>query len=1024
MTRNINIFFKSPDFDIFAKKRHREIVSFDPSFKDLKITSCHSYEITGYTDEQIKMLAQELFCDPIIEDYYIDDFPEGIKKASSHAIQIGYKDGVTDNISRSALQGILSLIPQEKNKNSKTEVRNSMIYFFDSISDSNAERLEKIASKLFYNPLIQYEHYHKQYVASIERKELSIRSIEDNTTTKKAIPQNIPPYQIINLSKDDDALLKFSQEKLLFLNLQEMKAIQSHYQNPTVQEKRKSLGLPPEITDVEIEVLAQTWSEHCKHKIFAAKINYVEKDKAGEIIEKEEINSLYKSYIKKTTHIISEKRDDLLSVFSDNAGIVSFDEKDAYCMKVETHNSPSALDPYGGAMTGIVGVNRDIIGTGMGAKPIFNTDVFCFADPFYKGKIPNKLMHPQRIFKGVHRGVEEGGNQSGIPTVNGAIVFDNRFLGKPLVFCGTGGIMPKKIIDPHTNAHRETHLKEILPGDLIVMVGGRIGKDGIHGATFSSAALKEDSPTSAVQIGDPITQKKLLDFILIARDEGYIRTLTDNGAGGLSSSIGEMATLVGGCELHLEKAPLKYEGLQPWEILISEAQERMSLAIDLKHQKSLMELAKIHDVEISFLGTFNASNEFLVYFKGQVVCNLDMTFLHEGVPQLDLNAIWDHSHLKKITPTPQESFYQRFEKMSVSQHQDLLVKMLQRYNIASKEYWVRQYDHEVQGKTVIKPFDGVEHDAPMDAAVVKPKYESEQGLVISNGLAPRYSDIDTYTMSLSVVDEAVRNIVATGGNPDTLVGLDNFCWPDPIQSPATPDGEYKLAQLVRSCKGLHNICLAYNLPLISGKDSMKNDYGEGEEKISVPPTLLFTAIAKINDVKKSMTTPFKSDNSFLFQLGETYPELGGSEFFAEHDQMGEESPKVNYDKNIKLYRVLHQAIQKDMILACHDLSDGGLLIALAESAFGGMVGCEIDLKCLPSHLKTIEKLYSESNGRFIVEIAEGKLKEFKNLFEEHSYYQLGKTNQSQDLTISQDNRLLLKADLRFLKNKWKEALVF
>ena len=326
-----------------------------------------------------------------------------------------------------------------------------------------------------------------------------------------------------------------------------------------------------------------------------------------------------------------QKNDEIFyPFFTDNAGIVSFDEDDAYCVKVETHNSPSALDPYGGAMTGIVGVNRDIIGTGIGAKPIFNTDVFCFADPHYQKSIPQKLMHPKQIFKGVHKGIEEGGNQSGIPTVNGAIVFDNRFLGKPLVFCGTGGIIHPKIV-----LGRESHRKVICDGDLIVMVGGRIGKDGIHGATFSSSTLKDDSPTSAVQIGDPITQKKLLDFILEARDRGYIRTLTDNGAGGLSSSIGEMATLVGGCELHLDKALLKYKGLQPWEILISEAQERMSLAVDSKYRQSLSALAKIHDVEMSYLGHFNRSNDFIVYYNNQIVAYLDMDFLHNGLPQMN-----------------------------------------------------------------------------------------------------------------------------------------------------------------------------------------------------------------------------------------------------------------------------------------------------------------------------------------------------------------------------------------------------
>ena len=367
--------------------------------------------------------------------------------------------------------------------------------------------------------------------------------------------------------------MKISQEKLLALNLEEMQAIQRYYQNPTVIKARKKFGLDENMTDVELECLAQTWSEHCKHKIFNSKIDY------SDGRNKLKIDSLFKKYIKGSTAKIRKakgKKDFCLSVFVDNAGVIKFNNNHNLVFKVETHNSPSALDPYGGALTGIVGVNRDPFGTGIGAKLIFNTDVFCFASPFHKKKLPPRILHPRRIYEGVREGVEHGGNKSGIPTINGSIVFDERYLGKPLVYCGTAGIMPAKLNG------KATHTKEIKPGDVIIMTGGRIGKDGIHGATFSSEELHEGSPVTAVQIGDPITQKKMTDFLLVARNRGLYRALTDNGAGGLSSSVGEMATYSGGCEIDLSLVPLKYAGLQPWEILVSEAQERMSLAIDPK----------------------------------------------------------------------------------------------------------------------------------------------------------------------------------------------------------------------------------------------------------------------------------------------------------------------------------------------------------------------------------------------------------------------------------------------------------
>nr|MDQ3831122.1 AIR synthase-related protein [Candidatus Tectomicrobia bacterium] len=704
-----------------------------------------------------------------------------------------------------------------------------------------------------------------------------IRSIEDwaeGYDTDIGVPKvrgtTQPRVDTIPLDVSDAALMQLSDRRMLALSLEEMRAIRAYYGQPSRRAERRALGLSEWPTDVELEALAQTWSEHCKHKIFNAHITYA--DEQGGV---REIDSLFKTCIVRATERISRRVDWLVSVFHDNAGVIRLNEDWNVSMKVETHNTPSALDPYGGALTGIVGVNRDPFGTGKGCQLLFNTDVLCFAPPDYAKPLPPRLMHPKRVFRGVHRGVRDGANQSGVPDVNGAILFDERFLGKPLVFCGTGGIMPA------TLHGQPAHEKRANPGDLIVMVGGRIGKDGIHGATFSSQELGEDSPVSAVQIGDPITQKKMFDFLLEARDQGLYSAITDNGAGGLSSSVGEMARHSKGCELHLDKAPLKYAGLQPWEILLSEAQERMTLAVPPEHVEALLTLAARRGVESTVLGRFTASGQFHALYNGQSVACLDMDFLHDGVPQMRLRASWRPPTLHEPhVPEPTD-------------YADLLCAMLGRLNVCSKETWVRQYDHEVQGTSVVKPFVGLQNDGPSDAAVLRPLLGSDLGLVVANGICPRYGDIDTYHMVACAIDEAVRNVIAVGGRIGRIAGLDNFCWPDPIPSPTNPDAEYKLAQLVRANQALYEYCLAYDLPCISGKDSMKNDYRVSDTKISIPPTLLFSVLGVIEDVTSVVTMDAKRPGDVVYVLGETRAELGGSEYYALRGHLGSSVPRVD-----------------------------------------------------------------------------------------------------------------------------------
>lgn len=999
----INVFNKKNFPDTRGVNLAQEISAWSHRGIAVSFKTAKSFFLKGPLDlQQADKLGAELFSDPIVEDFFVNDYAA---LSFDAAIEVAYLPGVTDNIAstaREAASGFLGL--------RDLQVAYSKLYFLKGeTSPLPIDKIRELTTGFLMNPLIERH---------------SIISSEDWQAGKRFAEPPAPPafsksklFETVNLQVSDPELSKISSEKILSLTLEEMKAIQAYFAAPKRLKSRQAFGLGALPTDAELEAISQTWSEHCKHKIFAAEVRYRDGKKPVR-----KIHSLFKTYIAATTTALKKKRKDLLSVFTDNAGVVVFDKDHAYALKVETHNSPSALDPYGGAMTGIVGVNRDILGTGLGARPIFNTDVFCFADPRYEGAIPPKLMHPSRIFKGVHRGVKDGGNESGIPTVNGAIVFDDRFLGKPLVFCGTGGLLPRKIFDPNQKASkkkpalRPSHVKNILPGQLIVMVGGRIGKDGIHGATFSSAALTEVSPTSAVQIGDPITQKKMIDFLLEARDLGLFEGITDNGAGGLSSSVGEMAKESGGCRMDLSKAPLKYPGLKPWEILISEAQERMTLSVAPKKIKALEALAAKREVEVSVIGEFTKTGIFHIAYGETTVAYLEMSFLHDGLPKLVLDAEWK----TPVHPKVPESILQ------VKDHDEVLKKILARPNVASKEFWVRQYDHEVQARTVVKPFEGTHRDGPSDAAVIRPVYSSQEGLVVACGLAPRYSDLDARAMTLASVDEAVRNIVATGGDPETLTGLDNFCWPDPVAGPDNPDGAFKMAQLVRSNEALQEICLAYGIPLISGKDSMKNDYGKGTERISVPPTLLFTAAAKIPDVRLSVTTPFKKTGSAVYLIGSTKRELGGSEFLSAFGHVGNEAPTVDFKNNLKQYKAFHKAVRKGLVRSAHDLSDGGLGVAIAEMCFGGMIGVELDLAKVPGakSLSAVEALYSESQGRILAEVAPENQKAFEALFKSLPFAKIGATVPGTHLRITQGKDRVLASSLAELKETWQKTLVF
>ena len=911
--------------------------------------------------EEAENVAREL-ANPVLQ---LGTVGKPTKSNCDWLVAVGFRPGVTDNLGRSAHEAIGDIIGRHLRDD---EFVFSSTEYLITAPQLSRKDVKHIAKDLLANELIE-----------------SIAVYDSNQLQSSSLPLNLPfvpgtkkvEVREYDLEVSDEELLEISRKGILALSLEEMKVIQNYFSNA---KGREEFGLSTKPTDVELEVLAQTWSEHCKHKIFDAIINY--EDENG---NKEKIVSCYNSFIKKSTKEIGEEIDWLVSVFHDNAGVIKFNDNYDIAYKVETHNSPSALDPYGGAMTGIVGVNRDPMGTGRGADLMINVWGYCLGSPFTSEKqMPDGLLHPRRLRDGIHKGVIDGGNQSGIPYGLGWEYFEERYLGKPLVYCGTVGLIPTII------GTTPGHEKDIFPGDLIVMSGGRIGKDGIHGATFSSEELHSDSPLQAVQIGDPITQKKMSDFIQEARDADLYRFITDNGAGGLSSSVGEMAERCGGCRMDLAKAPLKYAGMQPWEILVSEAQERMSFAVPPENIEKFAKLAKDRDVEITVLGEFTDNGKFHILYNDKTVACMDIEFMHKGVPRMQLNAKWiPPIHEEPVQPAP--------EKLK-----DDILNILSSLNICSDEYKARQYDHEVKGLSVIKPFIGKERDVLSDATVTMAEQCKKEGIILSSGILPRYSDIDTYHMMASVIDLAIRRIIAVGGTTDKIAGLDNFCWPDPVQSEKSPDGEYKLAQLVRANKALYEYTKAFKTPCISGKDSMKNDSVIGGKKISIPPTVLFSAISKMDDISKAVTLDAKFAGDDLYVIGTTKPELGGSEFYALRGKIGNNVPKVDAKSALATFNAVSKITENELAHSLHTPAIGGLVAGFAKVAIAGRLGLEIDLEKIPSsgNITAHEQLFSESNSRFIMTASPENSAKITEILSDIPHAIVGKVTDSPNLVFS------------------------
>ncbi len=791
------------------------------------------------------------------------------------------------------------------------------------------------------------------------------------------------------LGLDDTALVKLSKDGQLSLSLDEMKTIQAHFRT-----------LHREPTDIELETIAQTWSEHCSHKTLKGIIDFDGKRYAN----------LLKETVFGATQEIRKRlgADDwCVSVFEDNAGIVKFNDDYHVCFKVETHNHPSAIEPYGGANTGIGGVIRDPMGTGMGAKPIANTDVFCFAPPDTPAEsLPAGVLHPKKVMKGVVAGVRDYGNRMGIPTINGAVCFDPRYLGNPLVYCGTVGLIPA-----------DKAFKATLPGDLIVAVGGRTGRDGIHGATFSSIELTSESETisgGAVQIGNAITEKKVLDVILQARDLNLYNAITDCGAGGFSSAVGEMGEKLGAC-VDLDKAPLKYQGLSYTEIWISEAQERMILAVPPHKWEALHALCAGEDVEATAIGVFEATGKLRLRYQDEPVGELDMHFLHDGRPPVVRQATWSTNPKpigERSEPVGSDPNGSLRSPLGVA---EILLKILSHYNVCSKEWIIRQYDHEVQGGSVIKPLVGITEDGPGDASVITPVLGSWRGLAIGCGINPNLGDLDPYWMAAHAIDEAVRNVVAVGADPKRIAILDNFCWGN-TQRPET------LGSLVRAAEACRDVAIAYMMPFISGKDSLNNEFKADGRQIVIPPTLLISAMGQVRDVRKCVTMDLKEPGNLLFLIGVTLPKLGGSLYNQVTGEAGGSVPTVDLKLAPEIFSRVHEAISVGAVRSCHDLSEGGLAVAIAEMAFAGGVGADVQ-----KHGGTSDSvgLFAESATRFLIEVRSQHADAFRRIFDGMPILEIGKTVKEQRLRIvGTSGEWVVWQTLQQLKDAWQKPLAW
>ncbi|HYG76195.1 MAG TPA: phosphoribosylformylglycinamidine synthase subunit PurL [Planctomycetota bacterium] len=959
-----------------------------------KIRTARLYWLEAEFDRDNAMkLARDLFCDTVVEKVAVNE--PIYDDDNARLVEVVRKPGVMDPVVASIRK---ALGDRKFSAGHIATGRKYLLYYSGAGIDRDSLML--LGRKVLANECIEEIHIDKP---------APVHAVTGQTPF---VLRHVPLA-----GKNEQELADISKQGCLSLTVAEMRAIQKHYAD-----------LQRDPTDVELETIAQTWSEHCRHKTMRGTIDFY--SPAG----KKHYDNLLKETIVRATETIGHRS--CLSVFKDNAGVVAFDEQWALTFKVETHNHPSAIEPYGGAGTGIGGVIRDTMGTGLGAKPIANTDVFCFGMPdIPHERLPAGTLHPKRIMSGVVAGVRDYGNRMGIPTVNGAVHFDQRYVGNPLVYAGSVGLIPREKIA------KKTHT-----GDLIVVLGGRTGRDGIHGATFSSIELSENSEmvsSGAVQIGNAIEEKKVLDLLLKARDAGLYTCVTDCGAGGLSSAVGEMGEELGAV-VELEKVPLKYAGLSYTEIWISEAQERMVVSVPPAKWPEFEKLCNAEDVEGTVIGVFGSDKILRLKFNSNVVGELSMEFLHGGLPSVLREATWTPPDLSTgdqttldVVMTMQEMTGLDLKTIAKARsnpsvmYTPLLRKILAHPTVASKQWIVRQYDHEVQGRTVVKPLTGVKDDGPSDAAVLTPVLGSSRGFAVACGLCPQFTERDPREMAKLAVDECVRNLVAVGGNPDNTFILDNFSW----GNTSKPE---QLGSLVLACEGATEAAIAYGTPFISGKDSLNNEYtvftsaggqttGTGTARtIAIPGTLLISGLAMIDEVRLCVTMDFKKPGNLLYVVGLTRDELGGSHLNLLTGALitAGHIPTVDLKAGKLLHKAMHRAIVRETVRACHDLSEGGLAVAAAEMAFAGGVGAHIELARVPvpRTLPPNVVLFSESPSRYLVEVPRESRQDFESIFAGLPHACVGEVLPHPVLQcFGPDRELWIDDTLDGLKAAWQSA---
>ena len=909
------------------------------------IRTARVYRVQGISEDEARTLAERLFTDPVSEQYSLDQ-PMGFE--TPHVVEVAFQPGVMNPEVGSIMKAAQDLGINPQAADSSRE------YAF--FGDIEAAQVELVVGRLLVNKTVE---------RIVTEKPSSL------TFEGRVGPVGVVPIR----EATETELMELSRDKL-FLNSEEMDIVQKHFQK-----------LDRDPTDAELEIIAARWSEHCGHKTFNAKV----------VVDGVEKEPLF-DRIKKAAE--GQFGDLVVSAFGDNSGVIKFYDGQTICGKVETHNSPAAIEPYGGAMTGSGSVFRDIMGTGQGAKTIISTDMFCFAPPdLDESLLPSGTLHPDYLQRQVVQGVRDYGNRMGIPTANGSVHYHEDFRAKPTIIVGAYGIM--------TEARSEKG--EPKTGDLVVIVGGRTGRDGIHGATFSSGEMTDRTAnvnSNAVEIGNAIEEKRMFDALLEARDLGFIRALTDCGAAGFSSAIGEIAENIG-VTVDISKAPLKYPGLAPWEIWLSESQERMVIAVSPDNMEGFLDVCRKYNVESTVLGEFDGSHTLTVNYGDQNVAELDYEFLSEGLPQRIMVAHWERKEVPEICPTIPRSAQEWIDRLKA---------VLSHGNVCSKEPIVRQYDHGVQGSNVVPPFGGMRQDGPNDALVIRPLLDKPYGVVQSHGMNPILNRLDPYEGTVWAIAEAAANYVSVGGNIEEAAAIGNYIWPF--------TDEEAMGSLDRSVDAAVDMMRVLKLPVISGKDSLSSTYrGKDGQVIKIPPVYTMSIFGRIPDVEKTMTADIKQPDSRLYLVGQPSKGMGGSTYYDVTSGSSGKMPTIDKAALPSTLRTIHEAIGSGNVLSCHDISEGGVITAVSEMCFGGGCGARISYPYMPSYQieRADEALFNETAGCFVVEIIDGV--DPAEVFSSTSYALLGLTQKDKQLVITNNSgQQLFGVPVDELKEAWQAPM--